>query len=116
MSLGSHARLDGGVLVPRESVLLTGATLLSPHLGSQSTSVSSCPNLGSLRTRGSRSTRRSRLVSKQTNMQIERVFSHHHLSRRLKADKECVPAGYFTTGHRMTADELKAVQGRLWEE
>lgn len=25
-------------------------------------------------------------------------------------------AGYFTTGHRMTADELKAVQGRIWEE
>ncbi|KAK7708484.1 Uracil-regulated protein 1 [Diaporthe eres] len=27
-----------------------------------------------------------------------------------------ITAGYFTTGHRMTADELKAVQGRLWEE
>lgn len=25
-------------------------------------------------------------------------------------------AGYFTTGHRMTAEELQAVQGRLWEE
>lgn len=24
--------------------------------------------------------------------------------------------GYFTTGHRMTAEELSAVQGRLWEE
>lgn len=116
MSLGSHARLDGGVLVPRESVLLTGATLFSPNLGSQSTSVSSCPNLGSLRTRGSRSTRRSRLVSKQRDRQSERVFSHHRLSRGLRADREGLPAGYFTTGHRMTADELKAVQGRLWEE
>ncbi|KKY32979.1 putative gtp cyclohydrolase ii [Diaporthe ampelina] len=27
-----------------------------------------------------------------------------------------ITAGYFTTGHRMTADELKTVQGRLWEE
>lgn len=27
-----------------------------------------------------------------------------------------ITAGYFTTGHRMTADELKAVQGRLWED
>ncbi|KAK0754809.1 GTP cyclohydrolase N terminal-domain-containing protein [Schizothecium vesticola] len=27
-----------------------------------------------------------------------------------------ITAGYFTTGHRMTADELKAVQGRIWEE
>jgi hypothetical protein len=26
------------------------------------------------------------------------------------------PAGYFTTGHRMTEEELKAVQGRMWEE
>jgi hypothetical protein len=25
-------------------------------------------------------------------------------------------AGYFTTGHRMTEDELKSVQGRIWEE
>ena len=24
--------------------------------------------------------------------------------------------GYFTTGHRMTAEELQAVQGRVWEE
>lgn len=24
--------------------------------------------------------------------------------------------GYFTTGHRMTAEELEAVQGRTWEE
>lgn len=34
----------------------------------------------------------------------------------MRADMERLPAGYFTTGHRMTADELKAVQGRLWEE
>ncbi|KAK3378182.1 GTP cyclohydrolase N terminal-domain-containing protein [Podospora didyma] len=27
-----------------------------------------------------------------------------------------ITAGYFTTGHRMTAEELKAVQGRIWEE
>lgn len=27
-----------------------------------------------------------------------------------------ITAGYFTTGHRMTDDELKAVQGRIWEE
>ncbi|KAK6075908.1 GTP cyclohydrolase II [Seiridium cupressi] len=27
-----------------------------------------------------------------------------------------ITAGYFTTGHRMTEDELKAVQGRMWEE
>ncbi|KAI1075251.1 putative GTP cyclohydrolase II [Whalleya microplaca] len=27
-----------------------------------------------------------------------------------------ITAGYFTTGHRMTADELKAVQGRIWED
>ncbi|KAI1407414.1 GTP cyclohydrolase N terminal-domain-containing protein [Hypoxylon sp. FL1857] len=27
-----------------------------------------------------------------------------------------ITAGYFTTGHRMTADELKAVQGRMWED
>lgn len=27
-----------------------------------------------------------------------------------------ITAGYFTTGHRMTGDELKAVQGRIWEE
>ncbi|EFX01551.1 GTP cyclohydrolase [Grosmannia clavigera kw1407] len=27
-----------------------------------------------------------------------------------------INAGYFTTGHRMTADELQAVQGRTWEE
>jgi hypothetical protein len=26
------------------------------------------------------------------------------------------PAGYFTTGHRMTEEELKSVQGRIWEE
>ena len=26
------------------------------------------------------------------------------------------PSGYFTMGHRMTAEELKAVQGRIWEE
>jgi hypothetical protein len=26
------------------------------------------------------------------------------------------PTGYFTTGHRMTEDELKSVQGRIWEE
>jgi hypothetical protein len=24
--------------------------------------------------------------------------------------------GYFTTGHRMTTEELEAVQGRTWEE
>jgi hypothetical protein len=24
--------------------------------------------------------------------------------------------GYFTTGHRMTEEELAAVQGRSWEE
>jgi hypothetical protein len=24
--------------------------------------------------------------------------------------------GYFTTGHRMTQEELEAVQGRTWEE
>ncbi|KAK3685996.1 GTP cyclohydrolase N terminal-domain-containing protein [Podospora appendiculata] len=27
-----------------------------------------------------------------------------------------ITAGYFTTGHRMTAEELKAVQGRIWED
>ncbi|KAI1106101.1 putative GTP cyclohydrolase II [Jackrogersella minutella] len=27
-----------------------------------------------------------------------------------------ITAGYFTAGHRMTADELKAVQGRMWED
>ncbi|KAI1500916.1 GTP cyclohydrolase N terminal-domain-containing protein [Biscogniauxia marginata] len=27
-----------------------------------------------------------------------------------------ITAGYFTTGHRMTAEELKAVQGRMWED
>ncbi|KAI5862847.1 putative GTP cyclohydrolase II [Durotheca rogersii] len=27
-----------------------------------------------------------------------------------------ITAGYFTTGHRMTADELSAVQGRIWED
>ncbi|OTA78840.1 hypothetical protein M434DRAFT_402169 [Hypoxylon sp. CO27-5] len=27
-----------------------------------------------------------------------------------------ITAGYFTTGHRMTEDELKAVQGRMWDE
>ncbi|KAI0472040.1 hypothetical protein GGR56DRAFT_104136 [Xylariaceae sp. FL0804] len=27
-----------------------------------------------------------------------------------------ITAGYFTTGHRMTKDELKAVQGRMWED
>ncbi|KAK4104995.1 hypothetical protein N658DRAFT_483797 [Parathielavia hyrcaniae] len=27
-----------------------------------------------------------------------------------------INAGYFTTGHRMTEEELKAVQGRNWEE
>ncbi|EON96149.1 putative gtp cyclohydrolase ii protein [Phaeoacremonium minimum UCRPA7] len=27
-----------------------------------------------------------------------------------------ITAGYFTTGHRMTAEELQAVQGRVWEE
>lgn len=27
-----------------------------------------------------------------------------------------VCVGYFTTGHRMTTEELEAVQGRLWEE
>ncbi|KAK7966156.1 GTP cyclohydrolase II [Apiospora aurea] len=27
-----------------------------------------------------------------------------------------ITAGYFTSGHRMTEDELKAVQGRMWEE
>jgi len=32
------------------------------------------------------------------------------------ADRKKILAGYFTTGHRMTADELKAVQGRIWEE
>jgi GTP cyclohydrolase II len=26
------------------------------------------------------------------------------------------PTGYFTTGHRMTEEELKSVQGRIWEE
>jgi hypothetical protein len=24
--------------------------------------------------------------------------------------------GYFTTGHRMTAEELEKVKGRTWEE
>lgn len=27
-----------------------------------------------------------------------------------------ITAGYFTTGHRMTAEELEAVQGRTWED
>ncbi|KAK0728009.1 GTP cyclohydrolase N terminal-domain-containing protein [Lasiosphaeria miniovina] len=27
-----------------------------------------------------------------------------------------ITAGYFTTGHRMTDEELRAVQGRIWEE
>jgi GTP cyclohydrolase II len=27
-----------------------------------------------------------------------------------------INAGYFTTGHRMTEEELKAVQGRIWED
>ncbi|KAK4453604.1 GTP cyclohydrolase [Podospora aff. communis PSN243] len=27
-----------------------------------------------------------------------------------------ITAGYFTTGHRMTDEELKAVQGRIWED
>ncbi|ROV91413.1 hypothetical protein VSDG_07206 [Cytospora chrysosperma] len=27
-----------------------------------------------------------------------------------------ITAGYFTSGHRMTEEELKAVQGRMWEE
>ncbi|KAL2169619.1 hypothetical protein VTG60DRAFT_5844 [Thermothelomyces hinnuleus] len=27
-----------------------------------------------------------------------------------------INAGYFTTGHRMTEEELKSVQGRIWEE
>ncbi|KAK6952300.1 putative GTP cyclohydrolase [Daldinia eschscholtzii] len=27
-----------------------------------------------------------------------------------------ITAGYFTTGNRMTAEELKAVQGRMWDE
>lgn len=27
-----------------------------------------------------------------------------------------INAGYFTTGHRMTEEELKAVQGRMWED
>lgn len=66
---GSHTRLDGGVLVSRKAVLLTGATLFPPNLGSRFTNVSSCPSLGYLRTRGSKSTRRSRLVSKVTGRQ-----------------------------------------------
>lgn len=27
-----------------------------------------------------------------------------------------ITAGYFTTGHRMTEEELKSVQGRMWED
>ncbi|KAI1331929.1 GTP cyclohydrolase N terminal-domain-containing protein [Xylariaceae sp. FL0255] len=27
-----------------------------------------------------------------------------------------ITAGYFTTGHRMTEEELKAVQGRMWDD
>lgn len=69
---GSHARLEGGVLVPKKPVLLTGATLFPPNLGSRFTNVSSCPNLGYLRTRGSKSTRRSRLVSKETGRLADR--------------------------------------------
>jgi hypothetical protein len=34
---------------------------------------------------------------------------------RLSSDSK-PPTGYFTTGHRMTEDELKSVQGRIWEE
>jgi hypothetical protein len=30
--------------------------------------------------------------------------------------KFCGFAGYFTTGHRMTEEELAAVKGRSWEE
>ena len=34
----------------------------------------------------------------------------------LASDSNFPPTGYFTTGHRMTEDELKSVQGRIWEE
>jgi hypothetical protein len=33
-----------------------------------------------------------------------------------KLTRAAVVLGYFTTGHRMTDEELKAVKGRMWEE
>lgn len=42
------------------------------------------------------------------------VFSWGRKARL--TDEDSFRVGYFTTGHRMTEEELKAVQGRIWEE
>ncbi|EGS21036.1 uncharacterized protein CTHT_0028760 [Thermochaetoides thermophila DSM 1495] len=48
----------------------------------------------------------------------ERVELPEHMipaDSRVEIDAK-INAGYFTTGHRMTEEELKSVQGRIWEE
>lgn len=46
------------------------------------------------------------------------VSSNPHTDRQPVNDRAecCGIAGYFTTGHRMTEEELAAVKGRSWEE
>jgi len=48
----------------------------------------------------------------------ERVELPEHMipaDSRVEIDAK-INAGYFTTGHRMTEEELKSVQGRIWED
>ena len=59
--------------------------------------------------------------------------SRVEIDAKITAGKTCIPrtlhawpvsslhgtdtsTGYFTTGKKMTEEELKAVQGRMWEE
>ncbi|KAI0168198.1 GTP cyclohydrolase N terminal-domain-containing protein [Pestalotiopsis sp. NC0098] len=66
-----------------------------------------------------------------SNMKHDAIVGQGHsipIHERVELPEELIPddsrveidakitAGYFTTGHRMTEDELKAVQGRMWEE
>ncbi|KAF3002791.1 Uracil-regulated protein 1 [Neopestalotiopsis sp. 37M] len=66
-----------------------------------------------------------------SNMKHDAIVGQGHsipIHERVELPEELIPedsrveidakitAGYFTTGHRMTEDELKAVQGRMWED
>ena len=81
--------------------MLTGDPIAFP-----STKESSSPSRGSQRIRG------LRLMPRSTPVWCNAVnppLSASSLTQNF-------PTGYFTTGHRMTEDELKSVQGRIWEE
>lgn len=57
------------------------------------------------------------LIPADSRVEIDaKITSGRSRIARRELSAQLKPSGYFTTGKRMTTEELQAVQGRSWEE